>query len=316
MERKSMNGIRVENIPNHQMMREIQRLVETLKRTTPPSSRRPVVGPLVSAIRNFAWKMLGLRQSIDGICNLLCQLPSYDSKYEWHFRDWTSFDKDIFHEVVDGNEYRLPNSFKPQDIIVDVGMHIGSFCYAALSRGSHNVHGYEADRENYDLAMANLKPFGQRVHLHHKAVWRSDRRGDTLYHPGSSSHSNTGGGNVYWPGQNKMAVIAFDDILEEVTDGGKKRVKLVKMDCEFAEFPILLTSRKLSLIDSIHGEFHEMNDGQHDSTPIPPVAQVAGVERFTLDELTKCLRQAGFSISTTRSPEPRLGKFFATRQAA
>jgi len=311
-----MNQIRIEKIPNHEMMRQILGLVETLQGTTPPASRKPVVGPLVSAIRNFAWRMLGLRQSFEGIYTVLCKLPVDAFRYEWHFREWTPFDKDIFHEVVDANEYRLPYSFKSQDIIVDVGMHIGSFCYAALSRGSHNVHGYEADRENYDLAVANLKPFGQRVHLHHKAVWRSDRRGDPLYHPGSSSHSNTGGGNVYWPGQNKMDVIAFDDILHEVTGGEKKRVKLVKMDCEFAEFPILLTSRKLSLIDSIHGEFHEMNDGQHDSTPIPPVAQVAGVERFTLDELTKCLGRAGFSVTTTRSPHPRLGKFFATRRAA
>jgi hypothetical protein len=87
------------------------------------------------------------------------------------------------------------------------------------------------------------------------------------------------------------------------------------MDCEFAEFPILLTSQKLSLIDNIHGEFHEMNDGKYDSTPIPPVAQIAGVERFTFGVLKKCLERAGFSITAIRSTDPRLGKFFAIRRA-
>jgi FkbM family methyltransferase len=273
------------------------------------------VGPLVSGVRNFAWRLLGLEQSFAGIHVALRRLGLDQSWHEWHFREESPWDQSIFHGVVVANEYQLPDSFNPEDIIIDVGMHFGSFCYAALSRGSHHVYGYEADRENYDLAAANLRPYGDRVHLYHKAVWRSDRTGDLLYHPGSCSMGNSGGGNIFWPGEQKLDVIAFDDILEEVTHDGKTRVKFVKMDCEAAEFPILLTSRKLSLIDTIHGEFHEVNDGKYDSTPIPSVAQIAGVERFTLEELEKCLDRAGFSVTATRSGDCGLGKFFATRRA-
>jgi FkbM family methyltransferase len=308
-----LSGIRIEKIPSGQTMKEIDALVDCLKRAVPPSSRRHLVGPLVSGVRNLAWRMLGLGQSFEGIYTAFRRLAADQSGNEWHFREGAR-DKYIFHEVVVANEYKLPASFKPDDIIIDVGMHIGCFCYAALSRGSHRVYGYEADRENYNLAVINLRPFGERVHPYHKAVWRSDRTGDILFHPGSSSIGNSGGGTVYWPGDHKMDVIAFDDILQEVTDRGKNRVKLVKMDCEWAEFPILLTSRHLSLIDSIHGEFHEMNDGRHNSTPIPPVAQIAGVERFTLDELSKCLDRAGFSVTAARTADSGLGKFFATRQ--
>lgn len=310
-----MNEIQIEKIPNEQIRRQVQRLVENLKGSTPPSSPKPIIGPLVSAVRIFAWRLLGLGQSFERIYTALGQLPVHDSN-DWHIRKGMPWDKHIFHEVIVANEYKLPDYFRPDDIIVDIGMHIGSFCYAALSRGSHCVFGYEADRENYNLAAANLKPFGERVHIQQKAVWRSDRKGDVLYHPGSSTIGNSGGGTVYWPEGNKMDVIAFDDILQEVTHNGKERVRLVKMDCEWAEFPILLTSRKLSLVDSIHGEFHEMNDGRYDSTPIPPVAQIPGVERFTLDELTKCLNQAGFSVTAVRSGDSRFGKFFANRQAA
>ena len=319
-----MNDIQIKKIPSYQVMKEIEALIQPFRLAMPPPSRKPVVGPLISALRDVAWKMLGLRQSFEQIYAFLWQIVLHHlwqlavdhSGQEWHFRGGIPWDKHIFHEVVIANEYQLPDFFKPEDIIVDVGMHVGSFCYAALARGSHNVYGYEADRENYNLATANLKPFGEGVHLHQKAVWRSDRRGDILYHPGSSAIGNSGGGTVYWTGGNKMDVIAFDDILQEVTHDGKDRVRMVKMDCEWAEFPILLTSRKLALIDSIHGEFHEMNDGRYDSTPIPPVAQIAGVERFTLDELTKCLKQAGFLVTATRSGNSRFGKFFATRQAA
>jgi FkbM family methyltransferase len=294
-------------------MKEIAALVDRVKQA--PSSGRRLVGPFVSTVRNFAWRLLGLEQSFEGICAVLRQLRIDHSGHEWHFREESPWDKHIFQEVVVANEYRLPDSFLPEDIIIDIGMHVGSFCYAALSRGSHSVYGYEADEDNYNLAVANLKLFGERVRLHHKAVWRSDRTGDILYHPGSSSIGNSGGGTVYWPAEHKVQVVAFDDVLLEVTHGGKDRVKLVKMDCEWAEFPILLTSRYLSLIDSIHGEFHEMNDGKHDFTPIPAVAQIPGVERFTLDELTKCLKGAGFSVTAIRVAGSGLGKFFATRQA-
>src|SRR6476659_8442412 len=90
------------------------------------------------------------------------------------FRPGT-LDEAIFHHLVDDDEYRLPASFDPEDVIVDVGAHIGSFCYAALARGAGRVHGYEADPRNFACAAANLRPFGDRIRLAHRAVWRSDR---------------------------------------------------------------------------------------------------------------------------------------------
>ena len=52
----------------------------------------------------------------------------------WKFRNGT-LDQAIFNEVVDDNEYRLPDRFAPGDVVIDVGTHIGSFVQAVLSRG-------------------------------------------------------------------------------------------------------------------------------------------------------------------------------------
>lgn len=38
--------------------------------------------------------------------------------------------------VVPQSEYRLPPNLEPEDVIVDVGGHIGVFNYACLTRGA------------------------------------------------------------------------------------------------------------------------------------------------------------------------------------
>jgi hypothetical protein len=91
----------------------------------------------------------------------------------------------------------------------------------------------------------------------------------------------------------------------------------VKIDCEGSEFPILLTSRTLHLIDEIVGEFHEFGpeDRPHDDT-ISPEAAVPGHDRFTMIVLKRALSEAGFVVEVLHHPaypRERLGWWFARR---
>jgi FkbM family methyltransferase len=224
-------------------------------------------------------------------------------------------DETIFNDVNLYNEYKLPSRFQPNDIIIDIGMHIGSFCYAALIRGSNHVYGFEAELENYQCATANLKSFGNRVHLYHWAVWRSDSKDQTLFHSGYSADQglwNTGGGNVLATSGQEVDTVAFDDIIWGVTDNGNKRVRLVKIDVEGSEFPILLTSRSLNLVDSICGEYHEFGGeyDEYDVLALPVSAQVPGYDRYTIVELTGVLNRAGFEVESLRLNK-NIGMFFA-----
>jgi FkbM family methyltransferase len=218
-------------------------------------------------------------------------------------------DLHILHEVAVHNEYRLPEAFAPDDIVIDIGAHIGSFCYAAMTRYCRCVHAFEADRKNYECAAANLKCFGDRVHLHHKAVWRSDRTGDTLYSSGYLG-DNAGSVNVYWADSGpKLEVVALDDVIRDVTANGRRRVRLLKIDCEGAEYPVLLTARKLGLVDAIHGEYHDLSGGP----PVPPVARVDDVHAFTMPVLARHLETAGFCVEWQPRGDGCTGLFFATR---
>lgn len=232
------------------------------------------------------------------------------------FRPGTN-DEHVFRAVCVDNEYRLPDAFEPADIIVDIGMHIGSFCYAVLLRGSDNVYGFEPDSENYNCAVNNLRSFGQRVHLSPKAVWRSDVVEESMTI--GRVDDNLGGWSIIWglaegvSCKEEVSVIAFDDVICNLTNNGQKRVKMLKIDCEGAEFPLLFTSRTLAFIDNICGEFHEIG-GDYVEIPIPDRFRVSGIERFTIVELTNKLQNEGFLVTSVRHGNSNMGMFFATRK--
>lgn len=230
----------------------------------------------------------------------------------FRFREGT-LDATIFASVIEHNEYGLPESFGPDDVIVDIGMHIGSFCHAAAVRGAGSIFGFEAEPENFRIASENLAPHGDRVKARHQAVWRSDT-GPTrlrLFQP--EDRGNTGGGNVIWSeGDGEVEAVPLDSVLDEATDGGRHRVRFLKIDCEGSEFPILMTSTLLGLVDEIGGEYHEFG-GDFDEYPIPPLARIDGIDRFSIVELTRSLQAHGFEVQSTRNPGSNIGLFRAVR---
>jgi FkbM family methyltransferase len=287
--------------------------------SSPPASERRLFGPALTAVRRLLWRALGLgrvlHQYSQQVQSLHAQVQALNQGQPFSFRPGT-LDERIFQDVVVANEYRLPEQFGADDIVLDVGMHIGSFSFAALLRGAGHVHGFEAEPGNFALAARNLAAYGDRCQVHPRAMWRSDRTGDVLHFcaPTGEHGANTGGGNVLGAEGLAIETVALDDVLREVTDNGRKRVRFLKSDCEGAEFPILLTSRLLHWIDQIHGEFHETGDGIRNHAAIPEPARIPGVEAFTIEVLAACLHKAGFHVEYTRNGASNLGSFFATYQ--
>ena len=254
----------------------------------------------------------------------------------WTFRSGTP-DRWIFNDVVGRNEYRLPDSFAASDVVIDVGAHIGSFAYALVKRGCRQVFCFEPDPDNCRSAAAHLQPYIDAgwVRLSQTAVWRSDEHSDRLrfdgYQPFPSSFPgmegilNTGNGSVLWGTGDEVANIALDQVIDEITTNGARRIRMLKLDCEGAEWPILLTSRRLHLIDEIVGEFHELGgpfpEIGENRPPTPLVFTSDRVTGFVLDELVRCLTEAGFQVTHQRHslPDGRpegLGLFFAARTLA
>jgi FkbM family methyltransferase len=220
------------------------------------------------------------------------------------FRPGTN-DRDVFLCVTYHNEYELPRTFSPDDTVIDIGAHIGSFAYAALSRGAGRVLSFEANGANAGIARRNLATFGARAEVIEGAVWRSDEPEHVIqFSPSDDPRNLAGGGIRNRPGA-PVRAIAFDDVLEEV--GGT--VRMVKLDCEGSEYPILMTSKRLDQVQDIRGEFHLNWHGEEAVRGFP-----AFDGRFGPEGLAEVLREQGFLVRWHYNRQSsRLGYFFATR---
>ena len=197
-------------------------------------------------------------------------------------------DSKIFNTVVNENQYQLPERFHSTDVVIDVGAHVGSFAYACNKRGARTIVAFEPDNENFKLAWSNLKPLGPRVRIYGKAVWRSDRHPTSLIYSGYNSASptlDTGSGTVLVQGEEKpsqtrnmVSCIGLDRILQRF-----KRVRLLKLACEGAEWPILFTSKELRRVEEICGKYQEVFN-------LPSFAVVEGITRYRRADLEQLLK--------------------------
>lgn len=228
----------------------------------------------------------------------------------FHLRAGTN-DALIYEQVVIQNEYLLPARLGKGSVVLDIGAHIGTFSYLALERGAAAVIGFEPEVSNHACAEFNLARFGNRAQVHQLAAWRSDVAAGTVPFLPSGDQLNSGGGSVIWEADETVQAIAFDDIVDALTSQGRRRIDLLKMDCEGAEFPILMTSKRLHCIDHIVGEFHELRGG-----PLPEHVRIPGSEDFAADGLAQVLRRDGFAVAIERRATATfgdLGLFFAHR---
>lgn len=245
-----------------------------------------------------------------GTSGVLPELAEFVSArgYKFYARPETT-DSAIFTNVVDDNEYNLPQSFEPDDIVVDIGAHIGGFSYAALERGAGRVYAYEPHPQNQAIASENLARFGERISCRQRAVWRSDQPSQMLYNEDLTGHDNTGGVSLLWNTAGlAVETISLDEILAEASDSFRKPIRLLKIDCEGSEYPILFTSTQLQIVEEICGEYHEVAPER-----IPDRAKIAGkYERFDRFALKDFFEDRGWRIVF----EPKadlLGLFHARR---
>lgn len=194
----------------------------------------------------------------------------------------------IWHEVVRDNEYRLPDRFDQADVILDIGGHLGLFAWACLSRGAGKVISVEPHPDNFRRLESNLASFAERSQRINAAAWS---RADSLLLTQPEGARHTGGWCAIGTTEGVSATaVPFDSLVTQ-------RLRLVKLDCEGSEWPILASCRTFHLIDAWCGEYHQT-----------PHAEAAA-------RLRAILEPHGYVVSTEPHPkEDKLGHFWATKQ--
>lgn len=166
----------------------------------------------------------------------------------------------VVENELKSDQYGLKNiDFEEGDCIIDAGANIGIISiYLAKKFPFIKIYAFEPIPDNYLHLIKNIKinkitninPFNIAI--------TSDNR----YIDMSVDFSNSGGGSEYFVKSNKKHINTYYNIPSTTLDNlfidnSIKSCKLLKIDCEGAEYDILLNTQCLDEIEFISAEIHE-----------------------------------------------------------
>lgn len=249
--------------------------------------------------------------------------PKYKGKFNYTLRRWSNrafrkrfrdinqYEYWMIDKIVWHDEYNVAElSFRPTDVIIDIGAHIGIFSYLCYLLGNRNINSFEPEPNNTKSFQSNLGDLDG-ITLFPQAVFRSDIAPTNSLVQSGFYGENTGNNNIMMggslfdfvsqkgisptiPSAKNIQVIALDEIMSKF-----ERIRLLKIDCEGSEFPILMTSKLLRRVDRIVGEYHEISvDGMK---YLDPVAKIPEIEAYQVSALLEKLEQEGFRVKITYS---------------
>lgn len=168
-----------------------------------------------------------------------------------------AIDKFPVAEIFVRDDYRLRRLTPVPNCIIDLGAGIGEFCvYATLCFPKVTIYAYEPDKNAYDLLQKNIavNSLAKRVNFFPLAV--TNKLGlTTLYTSQTSGYASL---LAHSPVSQTVTTTTLERIfaMHQV-----KRVDLLKMDIEGAEYDILysLSPDIFKKIKRIHLECHDLN---------------------------------------------------------
>jgi FkbM family methyltransferase len=294
--------------------RSLSRTAEALVRKT-NAEVRAIAGSALSPVLHRVWPGAKVRLA------LARGHRAYKSAMR-RFKVQNAFEAAIVRSILQWDEYQVFGMhLRPEDVVIDIGAHIGSFSFACHYLGSRQIHAFEADPRIFSRLQEHISDLPG-MSLYNRAVFRSDAPAveDLLY--SGLAYFDTGGGNVIFGGQLfdadtqeswmpteasqvRVPVVSLDEVLVRF-----EHVKLLQLNCEGSEYPILLTSTQLSKVERIVGKYHEIHEG---AMPLLVAeARLEGITSYTPDALARTLETAGFRVTLMPTDHGR-GRFAAVR---
>lgn len=219
------------------------------------------------------------------------------------FRENTN-DQDVYFDVFINNEYKI-GKFSPEDIVIDVGGHIGSFALLAWENESRQIHSFEPYIHNYASLVRNT--FDTTINVYNLAVRGNYKHRTVLSQIGDNvkcqEKKNLGGICV---GIGIGAYVkTLEDIVQEISP--YKDIKLLKLDCEGSEYSIIMESPRyiFEKIENIIGELHscDLSFNYVDNHSV------------SHSEFVEYLKSLGYEVLYVPNTEnPEMAHFFAKKK--
>lgn len=187
---------------------------------------------------------------------LICRTAGLNLNYHFN-RTNVSILRDIFLN----REYADFFPFYEKSVIVDIGAHLGYFTLFASKNSKKNstIIAVEPAKKNYEILCKNTADCGL-SHIKTLNMALSDKQGTQDFFKGRSPNYSLFSKDV-----NALSTHQGEKV-ESITLPGLfdmfklQRVDFMKMDCEGAEYPVLLNADTgiLSAINTISIEFHDL----------------------------------------------------------
>ncbi len=167
-----------------------------------------------------------------------------------------SEDKDVIRGVVLNHEYAQEGfEIGSHDTVVDIGAHIGAFTVTSARSASEGiVYALEPVEANYELLLRNIELNGLKNVVPTKmAVAKGSGKREMFVQEDATS------GHSFHYRSNRKPVTVDTTSLEDFVDRmGIKKIDLLKIDCEGAEYEILADcpERIFSMTRRIAMEYH------------------------------------------------------------
>lgn len=198
-----------------------------------------------------------------------------------------SADISMAYECISRDDYQL-HYLMPQDnsFILDIGSHIGSFSLAAAKKfPKAKVLSFEPSPENYGIFRKNIKLNKlKNIRAFNKAV--SSKSGSVKIHINSLNSA----ANSLYDTDGKAISVSSVNLGRIFKRNRIKKCSFAKVDCEGAEYEILLNTPKkiLGKIETMIIEYHD--------------PEYFGIkdEKYTIQNLVKYLESSGFRCTLKR----------------
>ena len=206
---------------------------------------------------------------------------------ELTLRDWESSNvlAIVPKEILD-DDYKLQRiDFRPGDVVVDIGANIGIVAlYLAKKHPGLRIIAIEPVPTTFSHLRENVRANGvNNITALNCAVTRDGRDLQMIVNPGHSGGSTGHLRNMRQPGHYNLTVKSrtLDGIFDEYVPG---RCRLLKIDCEGAEYEILTGARCLQSVDHLGIEIHHnqylASQGHTPEGLLRDVSQAIPIERI------------------------------------